>query len=310
MKACKKCGGFKLLDEFPLCRKARDGRTGECKPCRNARCNSTRQARSLTVVAPGRKLCIRCSVTLPIDAFGRQNSQRDGHRNVCKACFTQTPCRRAAARQTARSKEARKRGKVYRTISEWRDHQRLTRLDRRVILSRRAPRSHIISDHPDRELARLYRNLLYRVYTYPRTAGYQRLRVKKYKNAHPDRVALWSDRRWRRIAEQQDGSVSGPAVSALYGDAAQCLYCGAMFRSDEEKSLDHMDPIALGGLHGLSNLVVCCRSCNQRKRDKPFREWLLMLDEPWYGRAEALYVQLHMCSSVAGAEADVRTQSL
>lgn len=294
MKACKKCKLKKTLDHFPPCVRARDGTTGECKSCRNARCNASRELRALTVPAAEAKVCTSCALLRPINDFGRQASQRDGYRNVCRSCFSKIPCRKPEARQQARSLEAQRRGKVYRTLCEWRYHQKACRHARRESVSRSKPtKSNIITEHPDRELARRYRNLLYRTYTYPRTLGYQRLRVRKYKNTHPEKVALWSDRRWQRIADQHDHSVSPMALDELYGRATQCPYCGKSLLTDDHRSLDHMDPIARGGVHGLSNLVVCCRPCNQSKGDKRFAVWLMSLHDPWRTHAEALYTSLH-----------------
>lgn len=290
VKCCKKCKYKKPLEDFPTCRKARDGRTGECKLCRNARCNASRAARSRSLAPPAFKTCIRCAELRPITDFGRQVSQRDGYRNVCGSCFANLPCRQPGSRQVARSREATRRGKVYRTLQQWREYQRQNQRSRNLT---RAPSSNIVRDHPDREFARVYRNLLYRVYTYPRTLGYQRLRVKKYKNANPEKVALWAGRRWQRIAEQHDQTVSPTAIYNLFSQATHCPYCGTNLHSDSEKSLDHMDAVALGGVHGLSNLIVCCRQCNQRKSDKPFWEWLANLNEPWRTQANELYARLH-----------------
>lgn len=54
----------------------------------------------------------------------------------------------------------------------------------------------------------------------------------------------------------------------LYHDL--CAYCG-----DPCEQLDHIEPRAHGGANGPENLTAACRSCNQRKRDKPLLSFLL-----------------------------------
>lgn len=48
-------------------------------------------------------------------------------------------------------------------------------------------------------------------------------------------------------------------------DGNVCVYCGC---EDGPHELDHVTPWSKGGDHKVDNLVVSCRSCNRRKRDK------------------------------------------
>lgn len=43
-----------------------------------------------------------------------------------------------------------------------------------------------------------------------------------------------------------------------------CTYCGAK----DVRTLDHVDPVANGGLNAFENLVPSCDPCNSRKKDK------------------------------------------
>jgi 5-methylcytosine-specific restriction endonuclease McrA len=49
-----------------------------------------------------------------------------------------------------------------------------------------------------------------------------------------------------------------------------CVYCGA----DNPTSVDHVVPVAAGGVTDLSNLVPACSRCNSSKRDRDLKEWL------------------------------------
>jgi len=57
-----------------------------------------------------------------------------------------------------------------------------------------------------------------------------------------------------------------------------------------------MVPISKGGVHGKSNCLVCCRSCNSRKSDKDFEEWLNLLEKESGDRLRDLYKKMHGAS--------------
>lgn len=55
-----------------------------------------------------------------------------------------------------------------------------------------------------------------------------------------------------------------------------CEWCRMEFPTSECQS-DHAEPLSLGGPHNLDNLVVACRFCNNKKRNKPLSKWLDIL---------------------------------
>lgn len=116
----------------------------------------------------------------------------------------------------------------------------------------------------------------------------ERLRVKRYKYANPHRVAAQAGRRYRRMALQADGTLTPDVLEQLYRSARRCPYCGVRIDADTA-TLDHLEPVASGGVHGISNVTACCNSCNARKGARPFSLWLEMLAEPHRSRAERLY---------------------
>ncbi|MFC3579117.1 HNH endonuclease signature motif containing protein [Sphingomonas hylomeconis] len=117
-----------------------------------------------------------------------------------------------------------------------------------------------------------------------------RERVKRYKNAHPDVEARWGTTRWRRAASQADGTISAAAVARVLRSRRSCPYCLAPIDAATAQ-LDHIIPLAAGGLHGVVNLTPCCGPCNMRKSSRPFDEWLAMLAGKVRQSAEALYEQ-------------------
>jgi 5-methylcytosine-specific restriction endonuclease McrA len=83
-----------------------------------------------------------------------------------------------------------------------------------------------------------------------------------------------------------------------------CLYCGERIRkaydwSEDGKSAktyvnrDHMDPISLGGRDDNRNTVYCCRSCNIKKGNKSFIEWLKLLKPKNSELAREVYIKKH-----------------
>lgn len=83
-----------------------------------------------------------------------------------------------------------------------------------------------------------------------------------------------------------DGTVTGVVIY----QRKDCVYCGVPL-TPENRTIDHMTPLNLGGAHSASNVTACCLSCNSKKRDLPFDEWLDRLDEPHRSRAEREYIK-------------------
>lgn len=57
-----------------------------------------------------------------------------------------------------------------------------------------------------------------------------------------------------------------------------CFYCGRQLNK-EERTVDHVQPLARGGKTEEENLVVCCEKCNMEKRDMTIMEYKQYLDK-------------------------------
>jgi 5-methylcytosine-specific restriction endonuclease McrA len=79
--------------------------------------------------------------------------------------------------------------------------------------------------------------------------------------------------RARREQMPDDGTLTSGAIRSLFAAAKCCAYCDKPING-KDKTLDHMHPVSLGGLHSIHNAVICCYSCNSRKRDQLFDHWL------------------------------------
>ena len=67
-------------------------------------------------------------------------------------------------------------------------------------------------------------------------------------------------------------------LAIYHRDNCRCVYCGKEC-AQEELTLDHVTPIALGGTNCHSNLVTACMSCNTSKGKKSVRSFLKYLRE-------------------------------
>ncbi|DAZ90940.1 TPA_asm: HNH endonuclease, partial [Cyanophage Cy-LDV1] len=78
-----------------------------------------------------------------------------------------------------------------------------------------------------------------------------------------------------------DGTI---AIEHVRG-AESCLYCAAKL-TKLNRVVDHMQPIALGGVHSASNVAQVCFKCNMEKGSKSWGEWLSQLAPEHRARAE------------------------
>jgi 5-methylcytosine-specific restriction endonuclease McrA len=53
-----------------------------------------------------------------------------------------------------------------------------------------------------------------------------------------------------------------------------CAYCDLDFGEKVVPEVDHVRPLAKGGLHEWSNLLPACASCNRLKADQDVSQWL------------------------------------
>ena len=53
-----------------------------------------------------------------------------------------------------------------------------------------------------------------------------------------------------------------------------CYYCQKVLQK-KDVTMDHIIPLARGGLSQRQNIVPCCKSCNSKKQDKTAAEFAL-----------------------------------
>lgn len=75
----------------------------------------------------------------------------------------------------------------------------------------------------------------------------------------------------KRRAIKRAAKIAGPVPASVYSalrSAAECVYCG-----NPPASVDHVRPLARGGIEHEENLVRACRPCNHSKNDLLLTEW-------------------------------------
>ncbi len=77
----------------------------------------------------------------------------------------------------------------------------------------------------------------------------------------------------RRIAIKAHRTATTKQVAALFKDARVCPYCQDIFSDTLRKSLDHIMPVSKGGKHTIENLLICCLTCNRKKKAKTPEQW-------------------------------------
>ena len=86
--------------------------------------------------------------------------------------------------------------------------------------------------------------------------------------------------RFTRRSRTTRGSIPKHMRHEVYRrDDRVCVYCGAECRA-EELTIDHLIPLALGGLVEMTNWATCCRACNERKAAQPLEGFLESLAMP------------------------------
>lgn len=87
----------------------------------------------------------------------------------------------------------------------------------------------------------------------------------------------------------------------LYEERDFCPYCGVKLppyyvsesvgKAVIRSHIDHMDPLSKGGEESIRNAVIVCGSCNSKKGDLLFVEWLKRLKPKYRKIAHEIYVQ-------------------
>ena len=99
---------------------------------------------------------------------------------------------------------------------------------------------------------------------------------KQWWENNRDKRQWYRHSRLAKIGDVCDGTVTHAYVQSLY-NKRKCYYCRE-YTLIGQRSIDHKQPIARGGLHSVDNLVMACRTCNGRKHAKTEDEFRKIME--------------------------------
>jgi len=91
-------------------------------------------------------------------------------------------------------------------------------------------------------------------------------RGKRYRQTEKGRMVYINTSQKRRL-KLRAGDATTEQLLELHQNAKRCYWCNCNLKK-VKVHIDHYIPLAKGGEHTLSNLVVSCSSCNLAKKDK------------------------------------------
>lgn len=74
----------------------------------------------------------------------------------------------------------------------------------------------------------------------------------------------------------------------------KCWYCGIQTNPWGDFCIDHLQPLSLRGSDELENLVPCCSSCNNRKKNRAveqFRAFMVRQGGAYFSPEQVAYLQ-------------------
>ena len=193
------------------------------------------------------KRCTKCGEIKSLDCFSKNSGAKDGKLSYCRICN-----RTRVLRWQKENKEL-----VNKKIREWSKKNP----DKRRIYYRRW----LINN---KEVARMLSKKWGDAHREKRRAS-----VMSWQKSHPEKRRINEQNR-RCLKNNNGGAVTEMEWKDLkikYGN--KCLSCG---RTDTKLTMDHVNPLSLGGKHEIENIQCLCGSCNSKKGTKhidyrPFR---------------------------------------
>ena len=104
--------------------------------------------------------------------------------------------------------------------------------------------------------------------------------AKKFRESCPDykqRMIRYEHEKRARLLNASTGTVTKEFLEGIYSQEI-CTYC-KKFVAKSKRTLDHIVALTKGGLHDVSNLVMCCYSCNCRKNNLDLNVFLQRLEK-------------------------------
>ena len=248
-KRCSKCREEKHLEHFDRSKSGTFRRCAYCKPCarrirkehlHKAKGQPNRGKSRVQRQQPSEKECTRCGTVKSIDQYAKRYRAKRGTyvtESVCKPCIAEYSRAWRAKNQD--------RVKHYNIVYRGLNRDKLLLKDRQYHAENRDSR-------------RAYRREYYQT-----NKTHHQLTLKLWHLDNPSAKIEYEQRR-QAIKRKSSGVLTKDEIDDIIeASDGVCSYC---LKPCESLTLDHVIPLAKGGLHEASNVVAACRNCNSQKQ--------------------------------------------
>lgn len=208
------------------------------------------------------KTCTRCNTTKPKSDFNKHKQKKDGLNSWCRVC-------------TREESKLRTQTREYKIKKSTYDKQyRLENLEAITVKVQNYANTHkaekALYDKQRREQQGQSRLQQKRGY-YHNQGGKEVM--YKWRKDNPDKVkASTHNTGVKRRHQLSLTTLSNVELHTwLSTQSPICTYCGIIC---PDFHIDHIEPLATGGLHEISNLTISCPTCNCSKGAKSLIHWL------------------------------------
>lgn len=208
------------------------------------------------------KICTLCKQNKLISEFTKHKQKKDGLNSWCKVCS------RKKNKKLTQSKEYKRKKSEYDKKYRQENKAKLDKASKK----RREQNKDKKAEYDKEYRKQLGEKRLANKRDYYHNRGGKELN-RKWNLVNKDKVKA-NDHNIRAKRREQASSSLLTAMDIknwVDSQSKLCSYCGII--CSENYQIDHIEPLALGGLHELSNFAISCPTCNQSKGPKPLLVW-------------------------------------
>ena len=192
------------------------------------------------------KTCSKCHETKAKSEFRKDKQKKDGLYSQCKTC------RKTYEKQ------------------HYSTHKKVIQYKRKLAYNDEAKSKKAQYDKKYREVKGEERLKDKRDYYHSR-GGKEIGNRWRFENPLKSKSYLKRERIERQRVKDKSSITSKQMYNWFLEQTYLCSYCGKSCSGNFH--IDHIEPLAKGGLHELDNLTISCPSCNQSKHSKPLLLW-------------------------------------
>jgi 5-methylcytosine-specific restriction endonuclease McrA len=217
-----------------------------------------------TVRAGSYKLCSKCDVAQPVEAFSRSAKEKSGYKSACKAC-TKLDSAKYYLRNKAKIDT---KNKAYAKA-----HPEIMNAGSRRYYARH-PERHLAAvlswqvSNPDSKIINCAR---WYAANKQRSLG----RSKAWAAAHPEARQRYDSTRLTRLRVAAGSFTDADRKSLYLQQGGKCAGCDC--KIDHHAHADHIVALVRCGGNGIENRQLLCKVCNSRKSTKPNEQFLRLM---------------------------------